>query len=395
MEIQFDNNNNIIEFILRDTSTGAPKTGLLFSSAGLIISTKTDNEASAINYTQAGSTIETITTLGTYAAPTVNKCRFKEVDATNLPGLYQFQFTDTRFSVSSSRKLNIVVSGASCYGAYEIVLTGYDPYGQPLTAQDFRNAMTLAETAGTPADGSIDNYLLGSISRTNIAQAGASGSITLDPGASAVDNYYTNDLVFIISGAGAGQSRFISAYTGASRIAAVAPNWSTPPDGTSKFFIIPFGSIAGATVPTAAQNAAAVWNDLLASADFSTAGSIGALLKADIDAAISSRLAPGGTLANVTTVGTVNIVGDKTNYGLSAGERTTLINSLLDATDAIEGGVTMRSAFKLMLAALAGQLTGAGTTTISIKNAVANNKTRIQATVDTNGNRTAFTFDLT
>src|SRR5436853_5046996 len=44
------------------------------------------------------------------------------------------------------------------------------------------------------------------------AQAGAAGSITLRSGASATDNLYTRQLVAIVSGTGAGQTRFISAY---------------------------------------------------------------------------------------------------------------------------------------------------------------------------------------
>jgi len=48
---------------------------------------------------------------------------------------------------------------------------------------------------------------------------------------------------------------------------------------------------ASGTAPTAAAVATAVWQDLLASSDFSTSASIGKLLKDDIDAAISSRMA--------------------------------------------------------------------------------------------------------
>lgn len=56
------------------------------------------------------------------------------------------------------------------------------------------------------------------------------------------------------------------------------------------------GYILGQLIPapTAAANAAAVWQDLLVSADFGTAGSIGLLLKTDIDAKISS-ISSGGS----------------------------------------------------------------------------------------------------
>jgi hypothetical protein len=66
-------------------STGAGLTGLSSASSGLIIAAIADVEATTTTYTVAGSNVETITTLGTYAAPTSGKCRFKEVDSTNHP----------------------------------------------------------------------------------------------------------------------------------------------------------------------------------------------------------------------------------------------------------------------------------------------------------------------
>jgi len=111
-------------------TTGAGKTGLTSASSGLIISTIASNEETATAYTVAAGSIETITTLGTYAAPTSGKCRFKEVDATNHKGVYEIHIADARYAVSSARHLLISISGAS--GAAEcdalIPLTQLDPY---------------------------------------------------------------------------------------------------------------------------------------------------------------------------------------------------------------------------------------------------------------------------
>lgn len=114
--------------------------------------------------------------------------------------------------------------------------------------------------------------------RAGTAQAGGATSITLDAGASATTNYYINCLVYITGGTGIGQARFITAYNGSTKVATVSA-WATNPDATSTFAILPFDAIPGATAPTAAQNATAVWTDLLAGSDFSTASSIGALIK--------------------------------------------------------------------------------------------------------------------
>ena len=111
----------VLRVKLMDSSvtTGAGLTGLSSSSAGLIISTLRLNEAAPTVYTQAGGTIETIATLGTYVTPTATKCCFKEVDATNHPGLYELHFADARFT---SIGLVISLSGATnlAQGDFEI-----------------------------------------------------------------------------------------------------------------------------------------------------------------------------------------------------------------------------------------------------------------------------------
>lgn len=61
----------------------------------------------------------------------------------------------------------------------------------------------------------------------------------------------------------------------------------------------------------------------------------------------------------------------------------------------IEPGLTLRQALRLLAASMAGKLTGGGSTEVTIRNAVADSKDRIVATVDSSGNRSAITYDLT
>jgi hypothetical protein len=70
------------------------------------------------------------------------------------------------------------------------------------------------------------------------------------------------------------------------------------------------------------------------------------------------------------------------------------VTELMDAADTIETGLTFRNAQRLQAAAAAGKLSGANTTTVTIRNAVADGVNRIVATVDEHGNRTAITTDL-
>lgn len=70
-------------------------------------------------------------------------------------------------------------------------------------------------------------------------------------------------------------------------------------------------------------------------------------------------------------------------------------DAILDLANGIETGLTPRQALRLIAAVAAGKVSGAGTGTEYVRNAVADTKARITATVDSSGNRTAMTTDLT
>jgi len=119
-----------VKILNSSVATGAGLTGLVNTSTGLIISTIADTESTATAYTAAASNIETITTNGTYSAPSSGKCRFKEVDATNHKGVYEIQLADARFAVSSAKSLLVSVLGATNAAETDVVipLRDLDPY---------------------------------------------------------------------------------------------------------------------------------------------------------------------------------------------------------------------------------------------------------------------------
>lgn len=85
-----------------------------------------------------------------------------------------------------------------------------------------------------------------------------------------------------------------------------------------------------------------------------------------------------------------------TATGLAASAANEIADAALDRADAIETGLTLRQALRLIAAVLAGKVSGGGTSTVTVRNAVADTKDRIVATTpDANGNRTAITVDLT
>lgn len=81
------------------------------------------------------------------------------------------------------------------------------------------------------------SYLAGPVIRYNTAQAGGASTITLDAAASAVSATYAYEQITIVSGTGAGQSRSIYIYNGATKVATVNLAWTTVPDATSVYMI--------------------------------------------------------------------------------------------------------------------------------------------------------------
>lgn len=78
---------------------------------------------------------------------------------------------------------------------------------------------------------------------------------------------------------------------------------------------------------------------------------------------------------------------------LAADAAQEIADALLDRASAIDG-YTPRQIMRLVSAALAGKISGAGTTTLTIRD-VADTRDRIVATVDADGNRSALTLDAT
>jgi hypothetical protein len=71
-----------------------------------------------------------------------------------------------------------------------------------------------------------------------------------------------------------------------------------------------------------------------------------------------------------------------------------IADALLDRSAGVETSQTVRQAMRLMLAGLVGKLSGAGSTSIAIRD-TNDTKNRISATVDSSGNRSAITLDNT
>jgi hypothetical protein len=89
-------------------TTGAGCTGLTNASANLAICYSRENDNGGTEVT--GANLLDITTLGTWADPGAGKLRFKAVDATKLPGLYEIHFPDAAAFGTGDTSQNIIIN---------------------------------------------------------------------------------------------------------------------------------------------------------------------------------------------------------------------------------------------------------------------------------------------
>lgn len=82
------------------------------------------------------------------------------------------------------------------------------------------------------------------------AQAGGATTITLATAASSSNGRYVNAVVVLTGGTGAGQIGQITGYVGSTRVATVADTWTTNPDSTTTYEILPSSSPVASAIAT-------------------------------------------------------------------------------------------------------------------------------------------------
>lgn len=182
--------------VFLQTTTGAPAVGLGFNAAGLQAS-----------YRRPGAVPVSITLVAVGVAATWLSGGFVEIDQTKQPGMYRVDSPDAVFAPGVD-KATLTISGG--------------PNLAPRTI-----GITLNGHVPTKHEG--------------LARAGSASTIQLALTAPIVDNVFRDDFVDIIAGTGAGQSRFITGYVGATATASVLPNFNVVPDATSVAVVRSFG----------------------------------------------------------------------------------------------------------------------------------------------------------
>jgi hypothetical protein len=145
--------------------------------------------------------------------------------------------------------LNGGVATDNYYNGQLVVITGGTGAGQSRTIIKY-----LADGSATPTrdfavapDNTSTFVLVGAdvagLLEAGKAQSGGVATITLDATSSSTHNIYVNNFIMITGGTGAGQTRLIGVYNGTSKLATIIPNWTTAPNNTSIYQILPMARV--------------------------------------------------------------------------------------------------------------------------------------------------------
>ena len=125
-----------------------------------------------------------------------------------------------------------------------------------LTADNSSEQWDVQEEAINGALDHIDITGGGTDYRSNVSTAvtGTTNTITLEAGASTVDDYYNDLGIFITAGTGANQYKTITDYDGTSKLATVDTNWTVgqEPTSNSEYSIAPKVTIVATDLGTGA-----------------------------------------------------------------------------------------------------------------------------------------------
>jgi hypothetical protein len=230
---------------------------------------------------------------------------------------------------------------------------------------------TVVFLIGTASFGVISGYWNGAAwssqtdaVRSAVATAGTSTTLTLDASSSAVDGFYTGDVLRWLSGANTGVMRTITGYVGSTKVATFARTLPSAADATPGFTIqsnmhaIP-GSDGKALISTDAQDLSATLsvNTSKISGTAQTGRDLGAsvLIAGDLSATMKTSVITAATAATPTAAAVTGAVGSVTgltvtNLDATVSSRSTYAGGAVASVTA-DVGITQAGADKVWASA--------------------------------------------
>lgn len=330
-------------FVQNSTSTtGAGLTAIAPAGGALLTGTKCYYTFAGANAASTAITLAVLATVGTaYTSGGI-----VTIDDTNLPGVVRLDLPNAVLAAAHGRSVLVMLSGgtnmAPC--VLEIELTGWD------NQDGVRGGMTALPNAAAAASGGlptigatipnanagasggliINGTNAGTVTLAALTITGATthtGNVSMAAGLTITQSTLNGNGISV-TGNGTGNGILATSGSGATGDGLRAVAASTNGNGITGVHSGTGFDLncttspplqVGSSAPTAAQVATAVWQDLTASADFTTAGSIGLLLVTNVNATISSRSTyAGGPVASVTGSVGGDITGKVLGGGASA-----------------------------------------------------------------------------
>lgn len=346
------------------STDGSGKTGLV--AADLTVSytrVETDNDIVVTDVTSSLNDLAALTTAHT-------DWGLKEVSNTLAPGLYRLDIADAVFASGawSAVVYAMITTSAAAASPMQFDLVAFDRLdgvrfgltALPNAAADAAGGLIISDAGGLDADAQRVDVAAILVDTAEIGAAGA-GLTNIN---------LPNQIMDIVGNITGNLSGSVGSVTGltASNLDATISSRAT--------------QVSVDDLPTNAELATA-----LGTADDAVLAQM-ALVKAVTDKLDDTLEDDAGTYRF-----TANALEEAPTGAAPTANQNA--DALLDRADAIEVGLTPRQAMRISAAADGGKLSGGATTTNTIRNAVADSKNRITATVDADGNRSAIVYDLT
>lgn len=151
-------------------------------------------------------------------------------------GFYDLELAAANVNYLGRAMLALTDAATHCPVFHEFMILPAVVYDSLVLGTDSLQVDTVQVAGNTTAVTNLANQY--SVLETGTAQAGAASTITLRSGASAVNDFYKDQVVFIISGTGAVQTNRITGYVGATKVATVGTAWVTQPNNTSVYQVL-------------------------------------------------------------------------------------------------------------------------------------------------------------
>lgn len=228
LKITAGTTSKLARIFIQDSSAtdGSGLTGLVYNSAGLTWYWIQDGDAAPTAVTPATATVGTWVSGG-----------FKEIDSTNMPGVYEIGIPNAALDTNGTT--HMLLKGATNMApvAIEIECDGID-YATAIDTTVW-DASASAHTGAGSFGRKLKNLgegLVAAEGQVNDASATTSSFVTNL--SEATDDHYRDAVISFISGSLNGQSRTISAYNGTTKAVTLDQPLTEAPANADEFLIL-------------------------------------------------------------------------------------------------------------------------------------------------------------